>query len=195
MTAARNLHGPLSPATIRGGVFASDDVLPATSPMVAGTGITTGTGTVYRNQVYRIGDVIKTEIFVDLTGLNSNAAADIIGVNGGTANCHIGQITTTQNGLIYKTAMSCVETPATGEPDVDLYAADEATGAEDTAVTSLTNDAIIVDTAADWTKGLSKLGTGNVSANQYLYLVGSGGGTDATYTAGQFVIELWGFVV
>jgi hypothetical protein len=194
MTAARNLLGPLNPATIRGGVFASDDVLPATSPMVAGTGITTGTGTVYRNQVYRIGDVIKTELFIDLTGLNSNTAADIIGVNGGTANCHIGQITTTQNGLIFKGTMSCVETPLTGEPDIDLYSATEATGAEDAAISSLVETAIL-DAAADWTKGVQKNFTGDVVANQYLYLVGSGGGTDATYTAGQFVIELWGFVV
>jgi hypothetical protein len=194
MTAARNLLGPLNPATIRGGVFASDDVLPATSPMVAGTGITTGTGTVYRNQVYRIGDVIKTELFIDLTGLNSNTAADIIGVNGGTANCHIGQITTTQNGLIFKGTMSCVETPLTGEPDIDLYSATEATGAEDAAISSLVETAIL-DAAADWTKGVQKNFTGDVVADQYLYLVGSGGGTDATYTAGQFVIELWGFVV
>jgi hypothetical protein len=29
-------------------------------------------------------------------------------------------------------------------------------------------------------------------ADKYIYLVGSGGGTDATYTAGIFVIELYG---
>ena len=30
-------------------------------------------------------------------------------------------------------------------------------------------------------------------ANGYLYLVGSGGGTDAVYDAGKFLITLWGY--
>jgi hypothetical protein len=34
-----------------------------------------------------------------------------------------------------------------------------------------------------------------VIADKYLYLVASGGATNATYTAGQFVLELWGYVV
>ena len=39
-----------------------------------GTGISTGTGTVYKANVTVAGDLIKTEIFIDLTGLNSSAA-------------------------------------------------------------------------------------------------------------------------
>jgi hypothetical protein len=192
MSGALNLQGPQAPVTLRGGLSDSNDILPATSPMVAGTGITTGSGTVYRNKVYRLNDVIKTEIFIDLTGLNSSSAADIIGKDGGTANCHIGQITTAQNGLIFKGLMSCVETPATGEDDIDLYSADESTGAEDAAISSLVETAI-VDAGANWTKGVQKVFTGDVVANQYLYLVGSGGGTAGTYTAGMFFIELWGY--
>ena len=194
MTAALNLNGPNNPAWIRGGVFASDDILPAKSPMVAGTGITTGTGTVYRNQIYRLGDTIKTEIFIDLTGLNSGGAdGDIIGVNA-TANSHLGRVTAAQNGVIYKGTISGVETPAGGEPDIDVYSADEATGTEDAAITGLVETALLA-AAADWTQGVQKNFTGALVADQYLYLVASGGATDATYTAGQFVIELWGFVV
>lgn len=194
MTAARNLLGPNNPATITGGVFHADDVLPGQASMTAGTGITTGTGTVYTPFIYRIGDVIKTEIFVDLTGLNSGGAdGDIIGVNA-TANSHFGQVTTANNGLIFKGCISCVETPAGGEPDIDVYTADEATGTEDAAITGLV-ETVLLAAAADWTKGVQKNFTGNVVANQYLYLVASGGVTDATYTAGQFLIEMWGYVV
>jgi len=193
MSAVLNLHGPLEPVTIRGGLLDGGDTR-VTSPMVPGTGISTGTGTVCTNKVYRFGDVIKTEIFIDLTGLNSSSAGDIIGKDGGTANCHIGQFTTAQNGAIFKGTMSCVETPATGEDDIDLYSATEATGAEDAAVSGLTETAIL-DAAANWTKGVQKNFTGDVVSGQYLYLVGSGGGTAGTYTAGQFFIEAWGFVV
>jgi hypothetical protein len=87
-----------------------------------------------------------------------------------------------------------VETPATGEDDIDVYSATEATGAEDAAVSGLTETAI-QDAGANYTKGVKKDFTGDVVAGQYLYLVGSGGGTAGTYTAGQFLIEMWGFVV
>jgi hypothetical protein len=192
MTAALNLQGPLNPVTLRGGLVDNNDVFPGGTVMVAGTGITTGTGTVYRNRTYRLGDVIKTEIFVDLTGLNSSTAGDIIGVDGGTANCHFGQVTTANNGLIFKGVISCVETPATGEDDIDVYTATESTGAEDAAVSGLTETSVM-DAGANWTKGVQKDFTGDVVAGQYLYLVGSGGGTAGTYTAGQFFIELWGY--
>lgn len=163
--------------------------------LTAGDGITTGqTGTPYQAYVENVGPLIKTTIVVDLTGLNSSTAGDIIGKNGGTANCHIGQITTAVCGQVFKGTMSCAETPLTGEPDIDLYSATEATGAEDAAISGLTETAIL-DAAIDWTKGVQKDFTGNVVADQYLYLVGSGGGTDATYTAGIMVIELWGIAV
>jgi hypothetical protein len=160
--------------------------------MVAGTGITTGTGTVYSNKVYRLGDVIKTEIVITLIGLNSSTAADIIGVNGGTANCHLGQVTTAQNGLIFKGQTSCIVAPATGINDIDVYTATESTGAEDAAVSGLTETAL-VDSGAAWTAGRSLLHTGAIAPGNYIYLVGSGAGADATYTAGKLFIELWGF--
>lgn len=194
MHGALNLHGPNNPATIAGGVFDADDVLPGVSPMVAGTGITTGTGTVYRNLVYRIGDSIKTEIFVDLTGLHSATTdLDILGAVG-AANCHLGRITLAQNGLIYKGTMSCAEAPATGVTDIDLYSATEATGTEDAAVSGLVETAIVTAGGA-WTAGVQKNFTGAVVSDQYLYLTAGAAGTVGTYTAGQFVIELWGWVV
>lgn len=163
------------------------------SPMTAGAGITAGVGTVYTDRVYNQGGgIIKTEIFVDLTGLNSGGAdGDIIGVNS-AASSHFGQVTLANNGLIFKGSISCAETPATGEPDIDVYTATESTGTEDAAISGLTETALLLN-AADWTQGMTKFFTGAVVADQYLYLVASGGVTDATYTAGQFLIELWGY--
>lgn len=157
----------------------------------AGSGIL-GIAETYKAGVTRMGPIVYTAIMIDLTGLNSSAAADIIGDNG-EANCHIGKITTARNGTLFAGRMSCLETPAGGEPDIDLYSATESTGAEDAAITGLTETALL-DAGADWTGLLApKALTALPAANEYLYLVGSGTGTDATYTAGKFLIELWGY--
>ena len=66
-------------------------------------------------------------------------------------------------------------------------------GTEDAAVTGLTETALL-NTGADWTLTKDPMALTTVPpANGYLYLVGSGGGTDATYTAGKLLISLWGY--
>jgi hypothetical protein len=158
--------------------------------MTKGTGFT-GTGTLYKSSVMHQGDLIITRIFVDLTGTNcGGTAGDIIGDDGTADPCHIGQITAAQNGTIFFGQMRCVETPAGGDTDIDLYAADEGTGVEDDAITGLTETQIV--NGGTHTAGDVDLIAASPAANQYLYLVGQGGG-DATYTAGQFLIELYGY--
>lgn len=171
-------------------VVATDGTGAAPSPTDAGTGITAGTGTVHAVSVTRNGSLIETRIFMDLTGLNSGGtAADIIGV-AAAANCHIGQITEAVNGTIVGGYMRCLEVPTGGDPDINLYAADEATGVEDTAITALTNDTILVN-SGDLTLASMEVLDAFPAANQYLYLV-TGDATDDTYTAGKIEIVLFG---
>jgi hypothetical protein len=159
--------------------------------MAAGTGFT-GTGTVYKTSISHQGDLVITRIFVDLTGLNcGGTAGDIIGGDGTANPCHIGQITAAQHGTIFFGTMRCVETPGGGDTDIDLYAADEGTGVEDGAISALTETQLV--NGGTHTAGDEDLLTAYPAANQYLYLVGQGGG-DATYTAGQFIIELHGYM-
>ena len=164
--------------------------------MTAGAGITSGTGTVYLSFVERQGPIVKTTIFIDLTGLNSGGSdGDIIGKNA-TANCHLGQITKAVNGSLFKGVISCVEVPTGGEPDIDVGSASVATGTEDAAFSGLSGQVVNLASAADFTAiGQSRTLTSVPVADSYLYLVASGGATDATYTAGQFVIELFGYAV
>jgi len=68
--------------------------------LTAGTGISSGTGTLYKASITRDGTITKTSILIDLTGLRSTAADDIIGVDGTSLDCHIGQITAAENGTI-----------------------------------------------------------------------------------------------
>lgn len=158
----------------------------------AGVGITGGTGTIYESGVSEEGGIITTRIMIDLTGLGSSTTdLDVIGVAGGPA--HLGQITAAVNGTILAGRMTCLELPATGADDIILYSADEATAVFDDGIAALTNDTVLVDPAGAWANGTVKGFTTVPAANQYLYLANGEAGTVGTYTAGKFLIELFGY--
>jgi len=161
-----------------------------TMPVEAGTGITTGSGTIYRSSVQRVGGIITTRILIDLTGLRSTGGADIIGVNGTALVCHIGQITAARNGTILTGSMECFEAPAGGDPDINVHSATEGTGVEDGAIGDLTETLLV--NAGDATTGSKVYFTGVPAADEFLYLT-TGAATDADYTAGKLFIELMGY--
>jgi len=156
----------------------------------AATGITTGSGTIYRSSVVRTGGVIHTSILIDLTGLRSTGSGDIIGVNGTSLACHIGQITAAQNGTILAGRMTCFEAPAGGDPDINIHSATEATGIEDAAISGLAETLLV--NSGDATLGSVVILTAVPAADEFLYLT-TGAATDADYTAGKLLIELFGY--
>ena len=155
-----------------------------------------GTAEVYVTQVNRLKrdvdtnvNIVKTTIMIDLTGLkDGGTAGDIIGKDGSGV-AFIGQVTTANQGTVFGVTMTCLETPAGGSTDIDLFSATEGTGVNDTAIGDLTETQII-------NAGAASAGTvvagGDIAADQFLYLVSQGTG-DATYTAGRFLIEITGF--
>ena len=155
-----------------------------------------GTAAVYVTQVNRLKsdvttnvNIVKTTIMIDLTGLkDGGTAGDIIGKDGAGV-AFIGQVTTANQGTVFGVTMTCLETPAGGDTDIDLFSATEGTGVNDTAIGDLTETQII-------NAGAASAGTvvagGDIAADQFLYLVSQGTG-DATYTAGRFLIEITGF--
>ena len=156
----------------------------------AGTGITTGSGTIYRTAVQRVGGIITTRILIDLTGLRSTGSGDIIGVNGTALVCHIGQITAAQNGTILTGSMECFEAPAGGDPDINIHSATEGTGVEDGAIGDLTETLLV--NAGDATLGSKVYFTAVPAADEFLYLT-CGTTTDGDFTAGKLLIELNGY--
>jgi hypothetical protein len=160
----------------------------------AGVGVTGGTGTVYKNGIQRDGDVIRTRILVDLTGLASSTTdLDIIGVAGGPA--HFGRIVTAESGTIIGGTITCLEAPAGGVTSIDWYSAEDGTGLFDGGIAALTGTETVMHTAT----GASTLGlvvpvvADSVPANRYIYAVCGAAGTAATYTAGRFLLELVGY--
>ena len=155
-----------------------------------------GTAAVYVTQVNRLKsdvstnvNIVKSSIMIDLTGLkDGGTAGDIIGKDGSGV-AFIAQVTAANQGTVFGGTMTCVETPAGGSTDIDLFSATEGTGVNDTAIGDLTETQIINAGAAS--AGTMVAG-GDIVADQYLYLVSQGTG-DATYTAGRFLIEITGF--
>jgi hypothetical protein len=167
------------------GALAYEDT--ETPALNVGTGITTGTGTICKANGGLSGGVYKVTIVIDLTGLNSGGTAgDIIGVNGTALPCYIAQLPAM---TVLGGRMTCLETPAGGDTDIDLYSATEGTGVEDSAITALTETQII--NAGTQALGTVTFFSADPTLNQYLYLVGQST-SNATYTAGRFLIEIFG---
>lgn len=159
------------------------------SPVTEGGAGFAGTGVVNKQAIEKLGDLIRTTILVDLTDLNSGGSAgDIIGTNGAGA-AYFARLSPA-NGTITAIRMTCLEAPAGGDTDIDLYSATEGTGVEDTAISALVEVQLI-------NAGTQASGTVTAAANMpaantdYLYFVNQGTG-NATYTAGKFLIELFG---
>lgn len=152
-----------------------------------------GTGGFLKRSVVREGSLIITRIVVDLTGLGSSTTdLDIIGQ--GASAAHLGQLTAAANGTIIGGAMRCLEAPAGGVTDIDLYKATVGTGVFDAAVTGLTGQAAVITSGAAWTLGRD-VGTAadGIAAGDYLYLACGAAGVPGTYTAGRFLITLFGY--
>jgi len=206
------ITGAISPGLTRASALASALLQPFTVPMslwrpyddygkilegiytdmTPGTGISTGTGTICEHRVSKVGGLIKTEILIDLTGLNDgDTAGDVIGVDGDTANCHIGQITAALNGTIIAGRIHCLEVPAGGDVDVDFWGTVlEDTLAQDVAISTGTNEVQLID-HGDWAANEFDELTA-MPGPGYLYLATGSQGTDADYTGGIFLVELWG---
>ena len=153
-----------------------------------------GTSSFGAPQTFRFTDngVIVTQTKFDLTGLASVADADdVIGLAAGGA-AYIGRNVVATNGVIFKAQLACLETPATGDNDIDIKTSSSAAGAYDSdgaAYTSLFN-------SGDWVVGTSRENLAPaITANDYLYLTAGTGDTAATYTAGMYVLTTWGHAV
>ena len=170
--------------------FAGKVLLNGNSGPTAGTGITDASGETYLSWVERCGNMIKTSIYIDIAGLQANGDQKVIGNNGDT-HCHLGQITTALNGAIVGGKITCLEEPATGDRDIDLCFDDAADGAE---AGDLTGETDLVVRNGDWTTSEMRTFGTVVTANNYLYLRTGTNASDNTYSAGKFLIELWGTV-
>jgi hypothetical protein len=184
-------------ATASDGVTVTGDVsITSTAASAVGGGFDGAeTATI---QIGEVNQEIITTIQIDLgTGgatdiVSSSTAGDVIGEND-TAAAFITKYDSTKNGVLYKAELICLETPAGGDTDINLVL--NATSlAEDAA--GETEGHVIVDGGAQ-TIGMRTESTASVvtaaagAHNDYIYLT-HGGTTAGTYSAGKFLIRLYG---
>ena len=160
----------------------------------AGAGFTAPANSIYLSSVMKVGNVIKTKILIDLTGVSSATSdLDIIGI-GAVAPAHLGQITAARNGTIIGGRVRCLEVPASLN-DVDFYSATVGTGATtyfEAAIGSLVETALVTKGGAWSLNDVSEL-LALPAADSFLYMVNGEADTPAVFTAGRFLIELEGY--
>lgn len=188
-----HLAGPL---TVTGGVVAdvTGDVTGDVNATVAsaehGAGAigTSSFGAPETSRRSENGTII-TEIKIDLTGLASSGTEnDVIGLAAGGA-AYVGRNVVANNGQVYKVEMSCLELPAGGDADIILV---QGSAADEEYDDTVADTAAVCDGTGDWVLGETVVNIAPaLTANYYLYL--TQGATDgAAYTAGQFIIRLYG---
>lgn len=182
--------------TVTGDLAVTGNVT-VTGTLTSGTTLTAGAGVAgadgYESSVTREGSIITTRIFVDIDNLVGSATdLDIIG-DSAAASANWGQITTAVNGVIIGGKVTCLEVPAGGSVDIDFYSSDVATGTQDVIITNaaLGTETALVTSGGNWTSGRTLGMTGLPTANDYLYIV-NGSASGGTFTAGKFLIELYG---
>ena len=148
--------------------------------------------------VSKVNGEIITTILVDIQDLYvGGATGDVIGENA-TAAAYITQITTAVNGIVYKAEMSCIEAPAGSNTTADIDLASNSNSlTEDVVVTSAGTAVALINAGGVWKSGMSR--TSAVGADfvncvdDYLYLAaGTNSQSGGQYTAGKFIIKLYG---
>lgn len=164
-----------------------------TESLRPGAGITLGSGTLCASEFAQTESVEVVRTIIDLTGLKGGGTAgDIIGsdstsINSARQPAYICRLPSQM--VVLGGRMTCLETPAGGNTDIDLFSAVEGTGVQDDAISGLTETQLI--NAGAQTLGTVTYLAADPTAGAFLYLV-SQGTTTATYTAGRFLIELFG---
>ena len=160
--------------------------------LTPGSGISGSANTVYKSWCEEFGGITKTCVLMDLTDLAcGDGANDIIGDDGGVANSHIGQYDENIMGTLFMVKLDVLEAPTGGDPDINLCFADEATLAENAALSSGTNTGTTLNNGDLAAGAVHYAHSGFAAKNQYWYL-SNGTATENAYTAGAILITFYG---
>ena len=141
--------------------------------------------------------VIVTEFKIDLTGLTAHGATagDAIGLKTDAPNSYLYQQAVADNGVIFKSEMSCLEVPVGAGSLLDIIMVWNSSGT--LGYTDAAGTTLGLDPGGNWAAGqtLQTL-TANGTDAHYMYLTeGTDDGDDSVFTGGQFLIRLYGHPV
>tara|TARA_Y100000592_G_C5458024_1_gene312424 strand:+ start:419 stop:1333 length:915 start_codon:yes stop_codon:yes gene_type:complete len=163
----------------------------ATDP---GAGFSTLAYTANTGLVGQINGEITTSIFIDLEarGISSGTTAnDALGIATNSNPAFFTSVSYGVNGIVYAGELICVEAPTGGDTSIGIAANTADVAPDANAVTGGGGHTLV--TPATQTRGLRTAFTmpaGGIQLDK-LYLI-QGGNTDDAYTAGKFIIRLFG---
>jgi hypothetical protein len=172
-----------------------------TSTQTAGTGISPAIATQTET---RDGSLITTDIQIDL-GTSAGAIASVTTAGSNAAgNAVIGVAALTSSlvtvaeaqGVLASAELICVEPPATGEDNIGVWYGDTVLSSSMTMDQASANGVELIAAEVYAAAGDSAANT-DISADidgKYIYLVSSGS-TGNTYSAGKFILRLYGYGV
>ena len=170
------------------------------NPDSSGAGISDSIGN--QTQI-RQGAEIITEFQIDLanatapasssvaTGGGDPEGAKVIGTNG-ASDSKLMQILNSTHGVVGMVEMVCVEAPTAGEDNIGVYYGEHISG----TAAPLDRNATTLISSSVQTLGVmtANIETDNDLDGMYLYLA-STGSSGQIYTAGKFVLRLYGYDV
>ncbi len=143
---------------------------------------------VVKSNIRKIDNEIITTILIDLDEgpIAAQTAGKIIGKSGSSNTCEITQVTAAKNGYVYKAELNCIEAP-NAAANLDLVFASSAQTPGSTTLT------VLIDGAVHNRGNCEQVLFDNLNIdNKFLHL--ATGATDGTadYTAGKFILKLYG---
>ena len=158
-----------------------------------GSGLRAASGFKFNSSKSYHGNIVKTAILMDITDLSSTTNnAEVIG-NGTDASCWMYQVgvgTNHQRGGFLDVAgtVTCLQAPAGGDTDIDFY---EDTVSSRAGGYDISGADKILEKGGAWAAG-DVIPITAPPTNSYVYMASGGSGSAGTYTAGIFLIELYG---
>ena len=166
-----------------------------------GDGFDTGTYSVDTGSVGMINGEVITTLFIDLGDSAATCASStdkVIGKDSAIANASVTKITEAKNGVVYRAELICVETAAgTGNvtKHIDVYATTDDLTTDD----AVTGDQLLIPAGALDKGDVVRSTTGSAvsfhgMADHFVYLATgtAPGGSGGTFTAGKFILRLFG---
>ena len=105
---------------------------------------------------------------------------------------YLTRLTVATTGQVYRAEMACIETPAGGSTNINLVANASSIASNNDVVTN--GSVIITGSTHSIGRHVFSLRGANLGdlADDYLYLAAGSGSSSQSYTAGKFIIKLYG---
>jgi len=183
--------------TVTGDLEISSSLLQVSASSFTTRGAGAATGSNFHCKLAHLNGETVTTILVDLEGMKSkNDTDDVIGI-AGTNSASLMKWDTDKHGILFRVELACLETPAGGEPDIDVRASQIGGATYDTDGSGFT---LLVSGGGDFAVGRSINQNSDNGLHQqtqlangdHIYLTAGSNGADAVYTAGKFLIKFFG---